>query len=470
MNVMIDKQTIDKTPLFSADGAEFLLEESLRELPGRRLVCRGTWNKRYVVAKLFLDPRKASRHWSREKRGLKALQRAGVATPELLFDGVTSEGTLVLLSSYLPDADTALNIWQRSESKQETVLLRQLTEMVGCMHEAGLVQEDLHLENFLVSADKIYAIDGDAVRVRNAGEPLDMKASSRNLALLFAQLAPVHDDLIETAALDYAKQRKMSSQLLLERLKHDLPVVRRIRRHQYIAKCSRTCSEFVRTKQAGQIAVFRRDQQGNLLTRLLDDPDAFMQRGEFLKDGNSSTVVRVRGDGHDWVVKRYNIKGLSHAIRRFFRPTRASTSWRNSHRLKISGIATPRAVAMIEKRFGPLGSTGYYVCDFVDAPNAQEVFQSAEVPDAEKQRLAGRFIELFSQFRKLRIHHGDCKATNFLFKDNQLWVLDLDAMQECSTTVCCKRLFRIDRRRFLCNWEAQPELKTWFDQKLPENG
>lgn len=466
---MIEKPKINKNILFSADGAEFFIEESLRELPGKRKVCKGIWKKQSAVAKLFLDPRNARRHWAREKQGIEALQCAGVATPELLFCGVADEGTPVLVSSYLPDAETAMDIWAFSESEQKAVLLRQLAAMVGRMHEAGLVQEDLHLENFLVSADEIYAIDGDAVRIRYAGKPLALKPSSRNLSLLFAQFPPDHDDQIGNAALDYVKQRQIPCHQLLQRLKCDLPAVRRRRRHKYIKKCMRTCSEFVRSKMADRIAVYRRDLQGEVLTCLLNDPEAFMQRGESLKDGLTSTVVRVRSGGSDWVVKRYNIKGLRHAIRRSFRPTRAWTSWQNSHRLKISGIATPRAVAMIEKRFGPFRSTGYYVCEFVDAPHAQEVFQDAAVPVAEKELLAGKFVHLFGLFHKLKIHHGDCKATNFLFRDNQLWVVDLDAMRECLTTFGFARLFRIDRRRFLCNWEAQPELWQWFDEHLPGN-
>jgi len=467
---MIKKLPNNKKILFSADGAEFILDESLRELPGRRRVCSGIWKKRYAVAKLFLDPRKARRHWAREKRGMEALQNAGVATPELFFCGVTSEGTPVLVLSHLPDANTALDIWECSELEHKTVLLRQLAGMVGRMHEAGLVQEDLHLENFLVSENKIYAIDGDAIHIRKAGKPLDLKESSRNLSLLFAQITPVHDDLIEIAAKDYATQRNISCQYLPEQLKCDLPAVRRRRRHKYVQKCSRTCSEFVRTMRNGRIAVFRRDLQGEMLTCFLDDPEAFMQRGEFLKDGITSTVVRVRGDGYDWVVKRYNIKGPYHAISRCFRPTRAWTSWLNSHRLKISGIATPRAVAVVEKRFGPLRSTGYYVCDFVEGKHAKDVFANDVMPDTERELLAEKFVVLFGLFFKLKISHGDCKAHNFLFKDNQLWVLDLDAMQECSTAVGFKRLFHIDRLRFLRNWETQPELQQWFDEHLPEKG
>ena len=446
-----------------------ICEQLLRDLPGKRQVFKALWRRRAVVVKLFLDPKTARRHCGREKVGIEALQETSVPTPELLFAGELEDGTPALIFDFLAEAETALLLWDNlSTSERMADFLHQFVELVADLHEAGLIQEDLHLENFLVSKDRIHAIDGAAVRIRNAGKPLGMKASSRNLALLFAQLSPVHDELIGAAVLAYAQQRKLSSQHLLERLQHDLPVVRRRRRRKYIAKCTRTCSEFVRTRMAGRIAMSRRDQQGDALAHLLDDPDTFMQCGEILKDGLTSTVVRVRGDGYDWVVKRYNIKGFCHAVRRGFRPTRASTSWRNAHRLKISGIATPRAVAMIEKRFGPLRSTGYYVCDFVDAANTKQVLLNPEVSDAEKQLLARKYVQLFGLFRQLRIHHGDCKAHNFLYKNNQLWVLDLDAMRECSTAVVYERLFRTDRRRFLRNWETQPELQKWFDERLPD--
>lgn len=454
--------------LFSADGSEFYLDESLRELPDKRLVCRGLWKQRRVIAKLFLDPRNASRHWAREKQGIDALQRAGVPTPELIYSGLAADGSPVLVSSYLPDADTALDIWARSSSLElKAALLRKLAEMVGRMHESGLVQEDQHLENFLAAENKIYAIDGDAIRIRNEGKPLGLKASSQNLALLFAQFPPNHEDLFEPAALNYAKLRNISYLPLLARLKRDLPDVRRKRRRKYIQKCTRTCSEFVRSQKAGRTAVFRRDAQGETLSRLLNDPQTFMQSGKCLKNGKTSTVVRVQDNGVDWVVKRYNIKGLRHAFLRYFRPTRAWTSWQNSHRLKISGIATPRAVAVLEKRFGPLRSTGYYVCDFVAGRHAMDVFQDDAVPDTVKALLAEKFVLLFGLFCKLKISHGDCKATNFIFKDNELWVLDLDSMRECSFSLPFKRLFLKDRQRFLFNWQGLPDLQRWFDEHLP---
>ncbi len=233
-------------------------------------------------------------------------------------------------------------------------------------------------------------------------------------------------------------------------------------------KSYRTCSEFVRSNKAGQIVLSRRDVQGEVLDRLLDDPDAFMRNGEMLKDGNTTTIVRVQSGDFDWVIKRYNIKSPWHFLTRCFRSSRAWKSWGNAHRLKISGIATPKAVAMVEKRIGPLRSKGYYVCEFVAGLPAEAFFQADTVPTSVEKQVAERFVLLFTLFRKLNIYHGDCKSTNFLLKDNNPWVLDLDAMHECLSQATFERHFQVDRQRFLLNWQSQPELRRWFDENLPK--
>lgn len=444
-------------------------EKLLRNLPGKRLVYKGLWQQRPVIVKLFIDPKSCRRHWTREKAGIDALKKALVLTPELLFSGQLVDNTPVLAFDFLPEAQTSLAVWDRLDTLEgQSVFLRQLAVLVADMHNKGLVQEDLHLENFLISGEMIYAIDGDTISAEKKNEPLGLKPSSRNLALLFAQLPPVLDSLIEEASRDYAQQRNLPASQLLACLKLDLPKIRRQRRHKYVEKSYRSCSEFVRLKRTGQLAISRRDVQGDVLNRLLDNPDAFMCNGKILKDGNTTTIVRVQVGDCDWVVKRYNVKGFWHILSRCCRPTRAWLSWGNAHRLKISGISTPRAVAMIEKRIGPLRSTGYYVSDFVEGPRAEVFFKDDSVNASTKDQAAKGFVLLFELFQKLGIHHGDCKAANFLLSENTPWVLDLDAMHECCSQARFKRLFLADRQRFLLNWRSRPELLRWFDVHLPK--
>jgi len=442
-------------------------EQVLRDLPGKRKVYKGSWNQRTVVVKLFLDPKTARRHWGREKAGIEALKKTSVPTPELLFAGDLDDATPVLIFGFLPEAQTSLQVWKGLTATDQRIdFLRQLIDVIACLHNAGLVQEDLHLENFLVSGGTIYAIDGDAINDKGLGKALPDAVSSRNLALLFAQLPPKFDPLVDNSVQRYAEIRKVSSKEIMTRLSNDLPDVRRRRRHKYVKKCYRSCTEFERSALPGKMAIFRRDQSGGNLKSFIEDPDAFMARGKLLKDGTSSTVVRVQGEHFDWVVKRYNIKSLWHWLSRCLRKTRAWISWGNAHRLKISGIATPKPIAMIEKRVGPLRSTGYYVTEFIDGLRTETFFCDNLVPAVQKQQASKAFVELFGQLRRLGICHGDCKATNFLLRDLVPWVLDLDAMREYSPGARFNSCSRVDRARFLRNWQARPELQRWFAEHL----
>ncbi len=451
-----------------SDESSLICDRVLRDLPEKRLVCTGVWQQRPVLVKLFFDSRSAHRHWSREKSGVEALRQAELRTPELLFSGQLDNGTPVLVFELLNDVQTASDVWNNlTSSEEKTILLNQLLDMIAALHDSGLAQKDLHLENFLISGQNIFAVDGDAVCLQDNGKPLDIITTSHNLALFFAQLFPRDDMFFDAATLSYAQQRDMDSAQLAAKLKVDLPKVRRKRRHKYVSKCYRTCSEFIRAHGNGQVSISRRDAQGETLNSLLANPDDYMRGGEVLKDGNTCTVVRVKSDDCDWVIKRYNIKNPLHYLSRCFRQTRAWTSWGNAHHFKISGIVSPRAVAVIEKRFGPLRSTGYYVCDFQDGPLASTFFETVVFGSPVFEKAARNFVLLFELFQKVGIHHGDCKATNFLLVDNTPCVLDLDAMYEPSTRARFNKLLKVDRERFLSNWQSSPELQKWFDRHLP---
>ena len=103
------------------------------------------------------------------------------------------------------------------------------------------------------------------------------------------------------------------------------------------------------------------------LRAVLADPDAALAAPEsqWLKRGNSASVVRLSVDGRPVVVKRYNLKNFAHRLRRFWRPSRAWHSWRNAHRLTLWGVPTPPPVALLECRFGPLRGRAYYLSEAV---------------------------------------------------------------------------------------------------------
>ena len=449
------------------DDFSLVCEKSLRNLPGKRLVCSGRWQKIPVVAKLFLDPRSAKRHWQREKTGVTALQKANITTPALLFSGQLDDQTPVLIFEQLSGAETALTIWQKlTDDKQRLELLQQLLSELAKHHRAGLQQRNLCLSNFLRSDQHWHSINGDTVDSHRFGTPLSPNDSLNNLALFFAQIEPCFDHLIETALVHYANARRLRQENIYPPLITKLSKTRTQRRHQYVRKSYHTCSEFVRHNSWRQVSVYRRNIDLKRIEQLLADPDTQLTNGAMLKDGDSTTVTRVFHPQGDWVIKRYNIMSPWHVLRRCLRPSRAWVSWGNAQRLTISGIDTPRAIAFIENRLGPLRLGAYFICENITAPDALDYFSHQPLKKSINSKEAYNFLSLFALLHKLGIYHKDCKATNFLIHQQQPWVIDLDAMREFRSRQSFLRRYKVDRKRFLANWKNQPQLQRWFDHRL----
>lgn len=442
-------------------------EELLRHLPKKRRMYAGHWGERPVGIKIF-EGRGAKRYWEREKRGIELLRQRKIPTPELLFAGTLPDATPILITAFIPTASTAQEQWQRCETEQERLaLLRALTRTIAHMHCQGLWQKDLHLGNFLLSQGEIFTIDGDAICARRAAKLLPARMRQTNFTLFLAQIPPAYEHLFANLLEYYCAETGDKLNVWATLLSEKVPARRKKRRLMYIAKAFRTCSEFTRHHTRSQLTLHRTDAPASLIQQLLDAPDALLAQGEILKDGNSATVVRLQSAEGDWVIKRYNIKGFWHGLKRCLRPTRAAVSWGNAHRLKISEINTPHALAMAEKRFGPFRFTGYYVCAYVAAPDAGTYFNAAAPVDAEQQRAIDTLTQMFRLLYRLGIHHGDCKATNFLLKDEAPWVIDLDAMREFRSRRNFLRHYKVDRVRFLRNWEPNSAMHRQFDAKLP---
>ena len=440
----------------------------LRILPGKRLVGQGQWQGRQVLAKLFIATG-AERHWQRESVGIQALQRAGLPTPELLASGELSGGGYYLLTEFLLGSQNLQECWDAlaeppTDSTEAYAILLEAIEIIARMHVQGLAQADLHLANFLRHGDMLHVIDGDAIEAQNPGKPLKPSVSQRNLALFFAQFEARWDKHIDSLLAVYQGINPLPN---IDRGKLDAAIrnIRQQRLDSFLDKTLRDCSQFAVVRGTRYFrAVLRSEQQ--TLAPLLADPDQFFTSEPLLKDGGSATVTRATVNGRELVIKRYNIKGLGHWLKRFWRPSRAWHSWLAGWRLSFLGIATPQPLAMIERRIGPLRRQAWLVTGYCPGQNLLEHLGEAGdcIPD---EKTASAMLHTFSQLAGARISHGDFKATNQLWHDGQVWLIDLDAMQVHADQASWHKGWLKDRARFVRNWPADSKLAKWLEQVLP---
>ena len=449
------------------DGEIITLERLLRVLPGKRIVGEARWRDRHVLAKLFVA-RHNSRHWERERLGLESLRVANILTPGVVAAGRLDGGGHYLLTEFFQDsrtlAEQSCGVDALSpESPAVRELLQPAFALLGRLHAAGLIQNDLHLGNFLAYRNELFVIDGDGVVSMGKGAAVAAQQSMENLALLIAQLPLSWEGCLDSLVDAYTSEQERwrpGREVLLQAVER----VRARRLSRFLAKTLRDCSQFsVRSTSSRFSVVVRSDKEA--LSALMEDPDGFMTRGQLLKDGSTCTVARVDIGGRALVVKRYNLKSFRHALSRFWRPSRAWHSWVAGHRLAFYGIPTPAPLAMLEERIGPMRGRAFLVTEFCPGESLLQHLSDDREPDmAEAEALRNLFGVLF----RLKISHGDMKANNLLWRDGCLSLIDLDSLTQHGSARAFVRAWRRDRERFLRNWPKKSVLHRWLVTSLPE--
>ena len=464
----LSREGTDAFRLTLTDAMSIECLEIVRRVPDKRIVCRGIWNNQSVYAKLFIG-NQAQRYATRDLRGVRALTEAGIATPRLLHAGLIAgqpaeSGNIgeALIFATVADSVNAEQAWDSLFDQGKRRLLAQsLVREVAHHHQAGLIQHDLYLKNFLLQGEKIYTLDGDSIRPMP--KLLGRKAALKNLAILLSKF-DVSDEAIwveELLAL-YAQVRGWQvapgsniMHILASACRHKMA------KDYAEKKVFRQCSDVEVEKTTYFFQAISRNFASEALRQELKNPDDLLEDKQKyrLKSGNTCTVSMTEVDGREIVVKRYNIKNFWHGLSRALRPTRASLSWDNAHRLIIHRVATATPVALLERRYGPIRRQAYFLAEYINAPDAVEFFANVSVDSVQKSMVADNIAHIFYKLYLLKIEHGDCKATNIKIVGDKPLLLDLDSMREHR----CDWFFSIrhvrDLRRFMCNWQQDKAIQ-----------
>lgn len=428
------------------DGRTLAMLTVLRVLPGKRISGIAEIDGTKVFAKLFIAATGAGRHWQREHTGTSVMATLHVPTPAVLAGGALADGGHYLLTEYMSDARTLRN----SDTPEH---LAAAFATLGRLHAAGLIHDDAHLGNFLLSGDCLQIIDGDAVR-----EAASATGQLDNLALFLAQLPPGTEAALRDFLVAAYRTANPMPATDFSRLHDAVAAARQQRLASYLTKCVRDCTRFQVEKSGERFVAMVRDE-ADFLAPIIEDPDRWLEQGVSLKQGNTATLALIGHGGRNLVIKRYNIKGPGHALSRCWRPSRAWHSWVEGHRLSILGFVTPKPLALIENRLGPLRGRAWLIVEHCAGRNLEDCPPTATTIAAVK--------DLFDQLVAARISHGDLKATNLLWHDGRICLIDLDAMHQHKTETGFRRAWQKDRARFLRNWPGDKDLAQALEAILP---
>ncbi len=403
----------------------------LRSVPNRRTVYEGLCNEQPAVIKLFLSAIHGKRHFKREFQGFDQLSARGLKTAKILAFGRNGDGQHVLVLEKIENAPDLFTLVESSkELKGAKRALKAAFVYIADMHAAGILQQDLHLGNFLWDGTSVFALD--PAEMTFAQGPAGKTDSFQQLAVLFASLPDAVWAEKENLLKSYFQTRKWKlTDADVDRIETLTARTRMQYMNRMLRKTLRTSKRYTRHKQDNRTGVFARDVFEK------QDPNAFlfnidnlMENGEILKRGNTCFVSKIRLGNFDIVIKRYNHKGLLHSFRHTLKRSRARRCWLFGHRLRALGISCARPIAFIEQRQHGLIWQSYIVNEFLDGAELCDVIDSQKLTQSRKDDAIAQSEQLLEQLSQAQMTHGDMKPGNIMICEGEPKLIDLDSMKQ----------------------------------------
>lgn len=443
---------------------DLLIEEWLRVLPSKRYVARAQLGSDTRLVKLFVGSR-AEKKARDEAAAIELLASKGVATPALIDVGAISANAAWLFTEYFDGCETLsvkarLEVAAMPNFEKMPVAGKDSVQSLALLHNSNLIHKDIHPGNILFYQEQCWIIDAADTAVAT-----EVSEKEINLGLFLAQLPQEWwPDLVQ----GYNEVAEIAAE-------YDTVCAHALRCQAKRAtdlseKSVRDCSLFQVRQSTSEFCAVWRDQQ-DWLAEVLNDLDGSLASSLILKDGASATVGLIEVAGRKLVIKRYNIKSFLHALKRFWRPTRAWTSWQAGIRLQVLGIHTPKPLALKEERLGPFRKRGYLIVEASEGQDLLGLLASDKPVGSEQDggallpRVAQEIEQLLDTMSLHHISHGDFKATNLLW-DEQLCVIDLDSICWHTKESSWKKAFAKDKARLLRNWKPNSQPYEYLKKVL----
>ncbi|HPI92912.1 MAG TPA: hypothetical protein PLT09_03910 [Deltaproteobacteria bacterium] len=392
---------------------EVVCTEVFRAIRGKRLVCLGSIGVAKVVVKLYFANRRARRHWRRSDRGCRAFLDRGIPAPEILFSGHLPEyGIYAMILEFLEGGvriDRALSA--AADEREQRALMDRLTAELALHHASGLLQEDLHLGNFMLRDDTIYSLDGD--RVACCRRPPGRRRSLENLVLLLANLPVWRDADLDACIHSYVHARHWGISDS-ERTEVRAMVGRKRRKDLsgYLAKALSSRDPFVVESEPGLFAVLDKRNTGITLPEIRE---AAWRNFPGHVDPSAGYDELSVGDHKFWILSTHGLGAL------FFKPWfGAVRAWKQALALNRIGLHTPQPVALVLRRRAALLWRCSVLFRPVEGRGLREFFLSPHTTRKEKESCARDLAGALARMQAVGITPGEVNPEGILVSGTTL--------------------------------------------------
>ncbi|MCX5638855.1 MAG: protein kinase [Planctomycetota bacterium] len=364
------------------------------------------------------------------------------------------------IHEFIPESSGILT---KEQLQSKRTLIRVLGRTVGKMHAKAIFHGDLRSGNILARQEKtcwrFFFIDNERTKkfcklparlqLKNL---VQLNLTSPNLLTNTDRMRFLKEYWAENGNGKSKRQKNTLIKKIIRKTSQRLS--QKSRGGSKLRKCLRTNARYLRIKTGKYLAVFDRSFcQGPEALDFTEQIDALMDKGQILKNGDTTYVSQLRWHDKEIVVKRYNHRGFVYSLRHTIKGSRARRCWLNGHRLMALNIPTPKPIAFIEQRKGMLLGKSYLVTEYSEGQNLHRFLQDDTVAETQKSMMVQQVTKLLDRLQKYRISHGDMKHTNILVTDKGPVLTDLDAMKGHRWNLAYRRRQSRDTVRFLEKFE-----------------
>jgi len=432
----------------------------LRTVKNKRITCLGERGNHRVLVKLFFHSRRAENHWQRSDKGCRIFTERSITAPKIIYSGYLSEHEIyVIVFEYIENAvqfGKALACAPNEEERQEL-----LDRLIGCLamhHQQGIIQDDLHVGNFLLRGKEIYSLDGD--HVRSYRHPIGKCRSLANLGKLLSYFFPINEATVKEKHQAYCSARGW--QIAAKDIRRLVYLSKRIlkrRSAKSMRKIYRHGSTFSVCKKQDYYSIRNLNAWNDKFKLAFDNPERIITEsdGEQL-DGTRQYHLSI--DTSPIMLYSARILGIRF-LRRF---GIISQIWRNAHRLNRLKIHTLRPVALIEKRESPIIWRAFLIVESREGILAREFFSSDSVSSSDKYIVAERIATALLVMKQTGIAIRGVSSTNILISD--LEPVFLDVLQLNRKAFYSRSIVSKEVREFLRGWDNEPTVHKLFLERF----
>ncbi len=411
----------------------------LRILPGRRVILKAMWQKQPVIVKIFFHDKKYQQDLNAVQAGFDVLKRAQLKTPECLRSGVVdAERFAYQITEYVPQ-EACYTVFDLAHFPL-------YLEAVLQMHQAGVIQTDPHLDNFLLTEQGVYYLDTGSIQAISAPHPLSKQQAFENLACILAQRPLVEHIHFPEWYRAYAMAAQWP--IVPEDENHLAAQLRQAylrRQRHYLKKIFRDCTEFEALLSEHFVGMAVRRYLSPQVQRFLEKPDLFLAKNP---PGSVSQVI---------------LDGLQYRVRHLPSPrtgllgsrARAQWYWHNVHLLQYLGIVTEQPVAFVLKKGWRGPKNNYFVV--VDEPKPQSLeatFQALVQPDDKGALvLVRQIVDILETLLKAQLICDHSNISHWGVIAGTVCLLEVDTIRPVTSVKRLRNLHQKNIDRFLKSCE-----------------